>query len=276
MNTNPVYDRVFGAYPLSIATSLAIEGSMGKHPDRPDQTEVLLPRYDVMWVNLKTIFRNLYNAIDRNAVQDARPQDLFDAFTSEIEQLISIIRVETSSKMDVVLYTSDYAGMDRKYRHAILRGDTTHLQIAYSKAMVFTVGQYIKTHRPDVKLYTLKINDLEKRKALMLTHYAYDMLAQGFDNLSLLESHTGSIKDKFKWYTKYYNGKDLPNIPWRESFLQVFGDNEHFRPMSIGIRKQILQLAEQYQWAQITTDAKISYCLDKLQDKALREMLREL
>lgn len=276
MNTSAVSERVLGQYPLSIATSLAIEGAMGIHPDKPDQTEKLLPNYQVVWVNLKTIFRNLYNAIDRDAVQDVKPQDLIDAFTSEIDQLKNVISVETASKTDVVLYVSDYAGMDQKYRHAILRGDQTPLQQRYSKLMVAVIGQYVKTHPHDVKMYTLKLTDSEPRKALILTHYAFDLFAPRMPQLSLLESHTGTIKDKFKWYTKYLNGRELVNIPFREDLIQVFGDNEHFRPMKPSIRKQILDLADTYRWTQVTTTDKIKANLDNLKDPLLKDILRRL
>lgn len=276
MNTAAISERVIGQYPLSIATSLAIEGAMGIHPDKPDQTKKLLPNYEVVWVNLKTIFRNLYNAIDRSVVQDVKPQDFVDAFTSEIDQLKSVIHVETASKTDVVLYVSDYAGMDQKYRHAILRGDQTPLQQQYSKLMVYTIAQYLKTHGHDVKRYTLKITDAEPRRALILTHYAFDLLAPRMPNLSLLESHTGTIKDKHQWYTKYLNGRELVHIPFREDMLQVFGDNEHFRPMKPSIRKQILELAEQYRWTQVTTTDKIRAGIDHLKDPLLKEILRKL
>lgn len=276
MNTSALSDRVLGQYPLSIATSLAIEGAMGIHPDKPEQTKKLLPGYAVIWVNLKTIFRNLYNAVDKERLQAVSAQELIDAFTSEIDQLKRVISVETASKTDVVLYVSDYAGMGQKYKHALLRGDITSLQLAYTSAMIETLSNYIRAHPNTVKRYTLKILDVESRKALMLTHFAYDLLAKGFSNLSLLESHTGSIKDKYRWYTKYYNGKELSMIPFREDMLQVFGDNEHFRPMPIKARKEVLALAAKYHWSQVTTTDKVKYSISQIQDPYLRDILREL
>lgn len=276
MNTSAIAERVVGQYPLSIATSLAIEGAMGVHPDKPDQTQKLLPKYDVIWVNLKTIFRNLYNAIDRSVVQDVKIHDFVDAFTSEIDQLKNVISVETAGKMPVVLYVSDYASLDQKYRHATIRGDQTPLQQQYSRLMVATISQYMKAHGTEVKSYSLKITDAEPRRALILTHYAFDLFAPRMPQLSLLESHTGTIKDKHMWYTKYLNGKELVNIPFREDLIQVFGDNETFRPMKPSIRNQILELAEKYRWSQVTTSDKIKYGIDQLKDPLLKEILRSL
>lgn len=276
MNTSALSERVLGQYPLSIATSLAIEGAMGIHPDKPEQTKKLLPGYGVIWINLKTVFRNLYNAIDKERLQGVSTQDFIDAFTSEIDQLKHVISVETASRTDVVLYVSDYAGMGQKYRHAILRGDITGNQLAYTSAMIETLGGYIRAHPNTVKRYTLKILDVEARKALILTHYAYDLLAKGFSNLSLLESHTGTIKDKYMWYTKYLNGKELSSIPFREDMLQVFGDNEHFRPMPIKARRQVLDIASKYNWSQVTTTDKVKYGISQIADPYLRDILRDL
>lgn len=276
MNTSALSDRVLGQYPLSIATSLAIEGAMGIHPDKPDQTKQLLPGYDVVWVNLKTVFRNLYNAVEREHVHGVSAQEFLDAFTSEIDQLKSVISVETASRTDVVLYVSDYAGMGQKYKHAILRGDITANQLAYTAMMVETLSAYIRAHPNMVKRYTLKILDVEARKALMLTHFAYDLLAKGFSNLHLLESHTGTIKNKFMWYTKYLNGKELSSIPFREDMLQIFGDNEHFRPWPIKARRQVLDLAAKYNWSQVTQNDKVRYGFGQLVDPYLRDILREL
>lgn len=277
MNTSALSERMLGQYPLSIATSLAIEGAMGIHPDKPEQTKKLLPNYQVVWVNLKTIFRNLYNACDKERLQGVKTQEFIDALTSEIDQLKRVISVETASRTDVVLYVSDYAGMGQKYRHALIRGDVTANQIEYTALMSEVLAGYIRTHPNTVKRYTLKILDVEARKALIMTHFAYDLLARGFSNLSLLESHTGTIKDKYMWYTKYLNGKEqLSSIPFREDMLQVFGDKEHFRPMPIKARKQILEMAAANGWSQVTTNDKVNYGISKLADPYLRDILRSL
>ena len=142
--------------------------------------------------------------------------------------------------------------------------------------MVQTLSAYISSHPNTVKRYTLKILDVEARKALILTHFAYDLLAKGFSSLHLLESHTGTIKNKFMWYTKYLNGKELSSIPFREDMLQIFGDNEHFRPWPIKARRQVLELAAKYNWSQVTQNDKVRYGFGQIVDPYLRDILREL
>ena len=50
-----------GTHPLSIATSLAFEGLSGNHPDNPTE-EDLTGQYRQLWINVKTLYRNIYNA----------------------------------------------------------------------------------------------------------------------------------------------------------------------------------------------------------------------
>lgn len=58
--------------------------------------------------------------------------------------------------------------------------------------------------------------------------------------------------------------------------MQVFGDSEHFRPMSMGVKKTVIELANQYSWSQVTTDLKIRYGIDTLKDPALRHLLQQM
>lgn len=277
MNVGPIASREVGYYPLSMATSLALEGAMGNHPDPARQTgKVELLKYDVIWVNLKTVFRNFFNAMDRQQAPKVPARDMAQGILQELEQLENVLSQLSSGRMQVQYYVSDYAGMDTKYRHARIRGYVTELQRAYGRSLEASLTQVIKELKDRVKIYRLKITDEEARPCLLLTHYAYDLLVRNFRQFCLLESHTGAVKDKLQFYTKYLNGKDLAQIPFCEGFMQVFGDSEHFHPMQISIRKQILELADKYHWSQVTTRDKVLYGLKQLQDPYLRDQLDQV
>jgi hypothetical protein len=200
--------------------------------------------------------------------------DMYHAMVEELERLHQVIQEATSGKMQMVLYVSDYADLDREYPQAFLRKDTTPLQQAYTANMIATLTPYLREYKGQYMLYKLRITDTEQRKALMLTHYAFDLGSKAFRKLALLESHTGVVKERHQWYTKYHNGKELAQIPFREDFLPIFGDSEHFRPMSLGVRRALMDLAKQYNWSQITTFDKISYSLGQLKDRFLAESIR--
>jgi hypothetical protein len=275
MNVSAIASRAAGYYPLSIATSLALEGAMGIHPDQP-HGKVVLPQYEVLWVNLKTIFRNFYRAIDREQVLNVRPQDMAQGILEELESLENVVSELTGGKLVVQYYVSDYANLETKYRYAKVRGYTTELQKSYGGAMQYSLSPVIQAIKDRIKVYRLKITDAEPRKTLLFTNYAYDLLARGFPKLHLFESHTGAIKGPHQFYTKYHDGKSLQLIPWREDMLQIFGDSEHFHPMSKKVRDTVLAIAEKYRWSQVTTTAKVRYGIDQIQDPYLRDVLRAI
>lgn len=275
MRTSIVSDRVVGQFPISIATSLAIEGGLGIHPDHPMDTKPLLD-YSEVWVNVKTLFRNLYNACDRSQLSRIPTEDFVEGLRTDMDHFVTVIRDQTHSRMKVVFYTCDYANMTLHYPYAIIRGDTTELQKAYTNAMRETLKEFFKDLPFPVKVYRNKIEEVSEEKILLLTNYPLDLCSKGLRRRALLESHTGAIKLSHQWYTKYLNGKDLPMIPFNERLMQVFGDPEHFRPMGVNLRKTVIDIAVKYGWSQVTTDEKIRYGINQIKDPLLRDVLKEI
>lgn len=275
MRTSIVSDRVVGQFPISIATSLALEGALGIYPEKETGIN-LLKDYREIWVNVKTLFRNLYNACDRASVLNTPTEDFVEGLNTDMEHFLSVVRDNTQGMTHVVFYICDYANMTLHYPYAHIRGDTTELQKAYTNAMKETLKAVLQQQHFEIRIYSHSITDASNQKLLLVTHYPLDLFAKGLPQKELLESHTGIIKPSHQWYTKYLNGKELPNIPFRRDLIQVFGDSEHFRPMGIGLRKQILQVAEEYNWSQVTTTAKVRYGIDQLKDHYARDVLKKI
>lgn len=268
-----VSERTTGYFPLSIATSLALEGALGIHPDQPVGPK-LLSDFSGHWANVKTLFRNYYEAIGKDNVPNVDIKELIDGFRHELDSYLDISREQGKNNFNTVLYCPDYIGLDKRFPHAILRVDSTPNQVLFAKSMTMVLGQIIRNEKELIKLYPLKITDSSSRNTLMLTHYPFDLTTTAFDSLSLLESHTGAIKDKSRWHTKLYNGKDLPMIPFRECFLSIFGDNQLFRPIGSTYRSTLVDLGKQHNWSFATSKDKVNYGLNNLKDKFLAENLR--
>ena len=266
-------ERVVGTYPLSIATSLAIEGIMGTHPDTPVGKH-RLDEFKNLWVNLKTLYRNFYNAMDREWVDMIGVADQAVHFSQEMDQLVKVVRSESGGMTGVKFYLPDYDKVGRRFKHALMRTDSTPKQQAYAKAMVGVIGEVLKQRKEEVMVTSDVITIQQAEKALMLTHYPLDLTTTAFFSVALLESHTGVVKTREQWYTKYYNGKDLTSMPFSAALLSIFGDNDMFRPMPIQYRKALLALAEKYRWSFATTRDKIVYGLNSLPDKFLAEQLK--
>lgn len=266
-------ERATGYFPLSIATSLAVEGAIGIHPDNPVGDKVLKD-FTGHWVNVKTLFRNYYEAIGKENIPSVGVIDLIDSFRQELTSYIEVSEEQGEGKFKTILYCPDYLGLQARFPHSILRVDGTPNQVLFSKSMTTVLGDIIKNEKDLIKLYPLKITDPHPSNTLMLTHYPFDLTTTAFRSLSLLESHTGAIKDKSRWYTKLYNGKELAMIPFRECFLSVFGDNQLFRPIGSTYRRTLVDLGKQHNWSFATTRDKVNYGLGTLKDKFLAENLR--
>lgn len=266
-------DRVLGAFPLSIATSLALEGSVGVHPDQTLNSSFITD-YTQIWVNIRTLYRNYFNAITKEYYPKFSIDEHYKTFIQEIELLQSTINQISNGNTELILFHSWYKHIESKFRHALFRNDNTDSQIYYTKSQSELLSKVLKDIK-DIRHYDLLINDLDK-KSLLLSHFTVDLLPFKYNKVELLESHTGAIKPRALWYTKYYNGKQLVNIPFTKSMLIIFGDNDMFRPNLLPYRKAILSLADKYNWTQVTTLEKINYSLSSLTDKFLQAKLREI
>lgn len=269
-------ERDLGQFPMSIGTSLALEGSLGIHPDRPIGDKTLYD-YQELWVNVKTAFRNYYGAIDKDSIGLIDKDELVEQFRLELDQIANVVDSQTSSQVKVVFYLSDYLGLDRKFPHAVLRVDSTENQLMYTKTMKNVIGQVIAQDPELIDVYQRKIDKRGFGKTLMLTSYPYDLAsANAFSNLALLESNTGAIKERNLWYTKYYNGKELSMIPFREDFLPIFGDGALFRPIGMAYRRNLIEVAKKYNWNFTTTKDKIIFGIDSLKDKFMAATIKRM
>lgn len=262
-----IHNRSLGKYPLSIATSLAIESLTNTH----DEIKHKLPPLqdtDVLYVNLRTLVRNIHGAVPTPQRHQLYAHEVEEALYSEMATIAELV-----APVRVVYYASD---MDlTKYRHALIRKQHTKLQAQYEgmsvKAIASVLGHFKlnPTTQYTVEHFKLKIKVKEKNlKGIILTHFPIDLLVYTeFKSLLLLESHTGVIKDRSLWYTKYFNGnktEGINRIPFTEKFLQIFGDKETFSPMNQKFREDLLALAKRYNWTYLTTDDKVKYSLDSL------------
>lgn len=279
-------DRTLGYFPLSIATSLALEGAIGIHPDNP-VGERKLSDFKNLWCNVRTLFRNYYNAIGNKNYDMLNFEDVVTQFVMEMDTIVQVVADKTNSQTKVTFYISDYIGLDKDNPNSVLRVDSTELQVAYTKALARVVGVVISQQKQleesdksntasKIKIYKAKITDEVHGRTLILTSFAYDLLTKTIREPYLLESHTGLIKGRNLFHTKFYDGKNLAMIPFREDTLSIFGDSELFRPMSITYRKTLKEVADKYNWTYTTTTSRMRQGLDLLRDKYLGARIKSL
>lgn len=270
--------RETGQLPLSIGTSLAIESLLGIHPEI-QVSKPPIHSYQEIWINLRTLMRNMVSAYPSDSRLNLQTDDLFSDLVDEI----NFLSLELS-QLKVVFYVSEL-NLEKKYQHARIRYPHTDIQKLVDKLMMVPIQAFNKAYKETNKdnlpyeyyLFSDKPDKTKRLKAVMLTHIALDLCSHGnFKELVLLESHTGKLKTKAEWYTKYAGSKDLSRIPFTEKFLQVFGDKELFKPLDNKLREDILAVADKYNWTSVTTKDKINYGIATLKNHFFIDFIRKL
>jgi hypothetical protein len=280
MQYGPLADRAMSTYALSIGTSYAFEaieqGPRDPYDAARDAPELVdMSRVDELWVNLLTLARNMFSAVKRSDFDSVTAEEFGEALLFET----GIIRELMKNYPWVTLrfYSCNYRDMKKKYPHARVRGDSTPLQKYHTEILSKTITAYYKRVPVKDRLhFDHAIKAVEFKRAVIISNYAYDLLSQkGFRELKLLESHTGKLKDRSLWYTKFED-KDTVRIPMTRVMLQVFGDKNTFFQHDQKIRASIKQLAEEYQWTFATTDDRVAICLGFMKDAYSAQILRSM
>lgn len=263
-----------GQFDLSIATSLAIEGLLGIHPEnsvKPPPVESI----DELWVNVTTLIRNAYNALGdgKNSITS---DELSFIVHAEMIYLSEILK-DKYPFLVTRFYITNESMVKKRFLKINYRVPTTHKQKTYRSVYERTLRAVIRMSL-DMGIFDINggIQSTTKR-VLLLTHHITDLLLTDVvPNLQLLESHTGVVKGKTNWSTKL-NGKLTENIPFSLFTVNVFGDNGGMlNPLPLKYRQLILDMATKNRWTTVTTEAKVKMNINTISDKEMRDTLLSL
>lgn len=254
-------DRTIGGFPVAIATSLALETLFEPRlppydPDRQIPEKGNVRHYQSCWINLATLYRNLMGAIPKEAQLTASPRDVVEALEHEVDVVSSVFEQEGQNACQVYFYTAEYPQLALDAQHHVVepRSDKTPDQLAYT-ARWQQVLRRIRPHMPSLHPVRDVIQPDRRTTSLIITHVPADLLAYPrFERLVLLESHTGKLKSRGLWYTKYHElGKEpMHTLPFYKPLLYLFGDHSLIRPTSPSLRRLILEISRQRQWTPMT------------------------
>lgn len=284
---NPVLLRKMSGFQLSISTGMAMETLFAPRrevydPERTPPPRASLEEYDSVWINVHTLLRNIINATDYNDIRAIRPQMLAEALSEEIEQIQSLCVNEGQSKLVPVFYASSYSSFYRgKGPEYKLRIPTADKQVAFMQAISHAV---FETQKLGLHIVTLSDAQFQPRfpneRCLLMSHVTPDLLGEGkFGKMELLESHTGKIKTRREWNTKYsqFGQHKWEEMPWCKQLLCFLGDKYILQPLSIGIRKQIQELAKDRHWTPMTHPSAInSDLMLKIKQPEVVKVLRQI
>jgi hypothetical protein len=285
---DPTSNRATSAFPLSVGTSLAFESvfqttSPSIDPDRKIPQKVNLGDYNEFWINLRTLFRNMMGSLTKEDAQRVNSHNFKDAMIQEMDTIASLIRNEGSAQANLIFYTCEYKKLySEESKFVVLRRDSTDNQKIYTALQDQAIVLILKELKQSASLrvYDTEINkegNANKKNALIITHAAYDLLShRNFSKFDLLESHSGVLKSKSMFYTKFMDGKNLPMIPFIKGMFPVFGDSEHFRPGDIKLKRAVIEMAIKNNWTQLTTLPKIKANIQEMPNRYFADILKDL
>ena len=278
---------VIGGFPLDVGTSIAFESLFKTHfepydAERKIPNEVNLKEYNTLLINLRTLFRNVFSNLSPDEARIATPTQFSALLGFEMEVIRNLLENDGGGTIKPYFYYPHY---DNVYKGKLpdeihLRIPDTDKQKLYRKLLVDTMKVLFVEYKnePDIRSFKNTIDVALGKNALIITHIPYDLFVYTkYRKLDLLESYTGVLKPRYLWPSKYYHGKDYPNIPLNSKLIKIIGDSEMFHPMPIKYRKMILIFGEKHNWTPLTTPDKIVFDVRNwLEDKELKELILKI
>lgn len=263
--------REKGQLPISISTALAIEALLGMGEEGVVDTGKTPPifNYEFVFINLKTLYRNLHGSMPRANFGGIHIDKQASELHAECIVIQSAIADATQGRTQVVFYACTQANIQSFYPKAKFKEDKTPLQIEYRSLEKRVIEAVSKIQSASGAFVFLRLNTTIQSphpasKAIILTHEMVDLLSlKGVKEFDLLESHTGSIKNKRLWYTKLKGGEEMKRIPFDRATLQFFGDKAGvFIPEQRSFREVVLRVAAENHWTQNTTKDRMLLTLE--------------
>lgn len=267
-----------GKYQLSIGTSLAFETLFGVNDNIPPTQPLPYKKYTYVLINLRTIIRNAYGAIQKELKVEWKAQKYLDVVLKELEIIPLILDNQSHGQLNAVYYIPSYLSLRKKYPHAPLKGmgKGAYGRQHYEAIEQFCIAQLTASALRGELNAALTDIDLPPvdQESVIMTHLPIDLLSynKSSSKVDLIETHTGVIKHRRQWYTKL-NIKSNANIPFAEWSLQWFGDGKHFSGMPPKYKTAIIAFAEQNRWNQTTTTDLIKVQSRRIEDKEIQKEL---
>lgn len=258
MYTGDMLDRATTSFGISMGTGLMLESLFAPtteryDPDREIPNKIDVNKYTHHFINIYTLVRNILNSYSYKDKLDLLKNKMFTNIL--VDELNTIHMLYSNTKCKVVVYYPNYEITFKR----VNANKETGLSKAVTEINIY--NSVLRTLQLNTDMPIIKTTHSLPRvegSVLITTSYVVD-LYNNFKELYLLESHTGKLKSKWEWYTKYHKigSKDLSNIPFIEELLYILGDNHMVLPLKLGIRNELYELAINSNWTARTTRDKV-------------------
>jgi hypothetical protein len=253
-------NRTQSGFPVSIGTGLSLETIFKPvqpvyDKDREVPSKIDPDAYTLYLFNVSTLLRNLVTSIDAG-ITDIPALDIYEAL---MDELVFLEDFFTSSSLDIKFYVNSYEQPKKLYPDRI-RVPKTANQLVHSHIKDLVLKEVVK--ESSVTLFTDKVTYGNKHKVLIFTHMPWDLLSyEDYVKLDLLESHTGVIKTRKDFNTKYFKvpNRDMDFLPFSKKLLPIFGDKVMFKPSPLKERVRIYDLLKSKHVHPLTSDLTLEF-----------------
>ena len=269
-----VSNRDMSSFFMSVGTGLALETFFEPISNRIDDDRTIarenIDKYKIHYFNIVTLIRNIVRSISstklRTVVVTSKEgaKVVCDSLISELDILFDLY---DDKNCIPIIFIPDYDNLLSKI-------DNTHelnkakLEMKYFTDLVIDMfkkhnnngGVSITVIETKYKLPTSSDN------ILLTSHIALDLLNGKFSRrLFLLESHTGKIKSKLEFNTKYHSiGKYSKEVfPFTDSLLFLLGDSTYIKPIKFSLRAELALTAMKNKWTNHTSESRINTVIRK-------------
>lgn len=260
-NQHPIHDRHLGVYPVSLGTSIALQGVLGELTQDEDIPSPYTT-YDLLAVNVRTLLRNLLGSVNSKVDYVEFMGQLTQLAIEEMLLIHRIIKDRTQGKLKVMFYTGMYFNRHTLFPFMKNIKELTKKQNEHHVLECELMGSLGYELKRDTRAKEFKwvwsdkeppvLSNNPFAKMVLLTHLPTDILFVGNASVAILESHTGNIKTQAQFNTKL-KGKP-EHLPFNKITVQVMGDTGGIvSPSHIKDRKLLQALAEQKGWSPMTT-----------------------
>lgn len=273
-------DRETGQFPVSIGTSLALEGLFNIHPQQPKQP-ITARRLTEVWINIRTLIRNYFAAMTAAQAAQVSWEASLQVLTIELETLPAVVAQQ--GKYLVRFYYNDPTELKWQFPHARYKTPRTEKQLHYQYMETLLLKAILQqpATAPQIQWIRRAPTVGGAATVALLTHHPHDLLWRPlFSGLLLLESHTGRLKTYGQWATKLTGVKVEDQLPFNALTLQLFGDGVVFDSFPKNLRDELKQLASTRRWSAVTSLDRIRqdllrYAGTTLKETALRLIERQ-
>ncbi len=219
---NDIYS--ISSFGINIGTGLMLESLLEPIDDRIDEDRVAPNKikqsdYELYYINIDSFIQNVISSYEANTVEllIQRKKSVIDMV---IERIVSeLTLVKSLLDIEVIYYHCLYGSYVRRKAFKEHNPETKVFKI--KKSIEYLYG--LLKENKEVSIQEVDVYLPIRKKSLISTSNAVDLLNANRMELDLLEFHTGVLKKRNKFYTKLNTTSELP---FEEVLLFALGDKK--------------------------------------------------